>query len=68
MTRGITTVRAGKAPGILMTDAEASRYYLDQGAQLVAVGVDAMLLVQAARALASAFKSGTPGAVPGSSA
>ena len=63
LTRGIATVRAaGKAPGILMTDNTASRYYLDQGALFVAVGVDAMLMVQAAKALAATFKSGVPGA------
>ena len=68
MTQGIATVRAaGKAPGILMTNNTASRYYLEKGALFVAVGVDAMLLVQAAKALAAAFKSGDPvGAVPGS--
>ena len=67
MTQGIATVRAaGKAPGILMTDNTASRYYLDQGALFVAVGVDAMLLVQAAKALAAAFKNGPTGAAPAS--
>ena len=59
ITRGMATVRAaGKAPGTLMTDNKASRYYLDQGALFVAVGVDAMLLVHAAKALAAAFKGG----------
>ena len=67
MTQGIATVRAaGKAPGILMTDNDASRYYLDQGALFVAVGVDAMLLVQAAKALAATFKNGAAGAAPAS--
>lgn len=67
LTQGIATVRAaGKAPGILMTDNKASQYYLDQGAQFVAVGVDAMLLVQAAKNLAAAFKGGTAGAAPAS--
>ena len=67
MTQGIATVRAaGKAPGILMTDDEASRYYLAQGALFVAVGVDAMLLVQAAKALAAGFKGDASGAAPGS--
>ncbi|MBC8057748.1 MAG: hypothetical protein H7Y61_14330, partial [Rhizobiales bacterium] len=65
MTQGIATVRAaGKAPGILMTDNAASRYYLDQGALFVAVGVDAMLLVQAAKVLAATFKNGAAGAAP----
>lgn len=67
MTQGIATVRAaGKAPGILMTDNAASRYYLDQGALFVAVGVDAMLLVQAAKALAAAFKGTASGEAPAS--
>ena len=67
MTQGIATVRAaGKAPGILMTDDEASRYYLARGALFVAVGVDAMLLVQAAKALAAVFKGDASGAAPGS--
>ena len=59
MTRGIATVRAaGKAPGILMTDNKASQYYLDRGALFVAVGVDAMLLVKAAKDLSAAFRGG----------
>ena len=59
ITKGMATVRAaGKAPGTLMTDNAASRYYLDQGALFVAVGVDAMLLTQAAKALAAEFKGG----------
>lgn len=57
MTRGVKTIlAAGKAPGILMTDNAASQHYLDQGALFVAVGVDAMLLLQAAKALAARFK------------
>jgi 4-hydroxy-2-oxoheptanedioate aldolase len=60
MTQGVATIlAAGKAPGILMVDNKASQYYLDKGALFVAVGVDAMLLVQAAKALAATFKSGT---------
>ncbi|KQW38275.1 4-hydroxy-2-oxoheptanedioate aldolase [Rhizobacter sp. Root404] len=65
LTQGIATVRnAGKAPGILMTDNKASQYYLDQGALFVAVGVDAMMLVQAAKTLAAVFKGGASGAGP----
>lgn len=57
LTQGIATVRAaGKAPGILMSDPQAAQYYLDQGALFVAVGVDAMLLTNAARALAASFR------------
>jgi len=67
MTQGVATVRAaGKAPGILMTDNKASQYYLDRGALFVAVGVDAMLLVKAAKDLAAAFKGGAASAAPAS--
>jgi 4-hydroxy-2-oxoheptanedioate aldolase len=67
LTQGIATVRAaGKAPGILMTDDKASRQYLALGALFVAVGVDAMLLVHAAKALAARFKGGTSGPAPAS--
>lgn len=57
MLDGISTVRAaGKAPGILMTDPAQAQRYLDAGALFVAVGVDALLLVAAARALVGRFK------------
>ena len=53
----IATVRkAGKAPGILATDPVQARQYLDAGALFVAVGVDTLLLVQAAQALRQRFK------------
>ncbi|HWH82605.1 MAG TPA: 4-hydroxy-2-oxoheptanedioate aldolase [Burkholderiaceae bacterium] len=65
LTGGVKTVRAaGKAPGILMTDNRASQHYLDQGALFVAVGVDAMLLVQAAKTLAASFTGAAAGAAP----
>lgn len=69
---GIATVRAaGKAPGILATDPDAARRYLDAGALFVAVGLDTSLLVNAARSLAQRFKSdsgkGTTTSSPGSS-
>lgn len=55
---GIAAVRAaGKAPGILATDPDLARQYLDAGALFVAVGLDTSLLVNAARALAQRFKS-----------
>lgn len=61
MLDGIALVRrAGKAPGILMTDPVQARRYLDAGALFVAVGVDTLLLVASATALAQRFK--TPGA------
>jgi 4-hydroxy-2-oxoheptanedioate aldolase len=68
MLDGIATVRAaGKAPGILMTDPVEARRYLDAGALFVAVGVDTLLLVSAAAALAQRFKPapGTPATRPG---
>lgn len=46
---------AGKAPGILATDASLARRYIGLGARFVAVGVDATLLARAARALAAEF-------------
>ena len=52
MLDGIATVRrAGKAPGILMTDPAEAQRYLDAGALFVAVGVDTLLLVAAATAV-----------------
>lgn len=61
MLDGIATVRkAGKAPGILMTDPVQAQRYLDAGALFVAVGVDMLVLVAAAQALAQRFKA--PGA------
>ena len=63
MLDGIATVRAaGKAPGILMTDPAEARRYLDAGALFVAVGVDTLLLVSAAKALAARFKPPAAGA------
>jgi 4-hydroxy-2-oxoheptanedioate aldolase len=63
MLDGIATVRAaGKAPGILMTDPAEARRYLDAGALFVAVGVDTLLLVAAAKALAARFKPPAAGA------
>ncbi len=56
--QGIATVRAaGKAAGLIAGDRAKAREYLAAGAQFVAVGVDVLLLVQAARELAAAFKA-----------
>ena len=61
MLDGIRTVRAaGKAPGILTGDAALAREYLEAGALFVAVGVDTVLLVNAAAALARSFGAGYP--------
>ena len=48
---------AGKAPGILGTTEQAASRYVEQGAQFIAVGVDILLLAQAARALAKRWVS-----------
>lgn len=48
--------KAGKAPGILQSNVEAAHHYLSLGALFVAVGVDAVLLRQAATALLGQFK------------
>lgn len=58
---GIRIVRAaGKAAGILATDAALAQRYLDAGALFVAVGVDTSLLVKAATALRQQFAAPTP--------
>jgi len=58
---GIATVRAaGKAPGILVTDPQLARAYVDAGALFVAIGLDTTLLVRAARELIRSFREGTP--------
>lgn len=46
----------GKAPGILMTDAERAQDCLDKGALFVAVAVDLVILARGAEAIASRFK------------
>ena len=48
---------AGKAPGILGTDDQAVQAYRDMGAQFLAVGIDVMLLAQAARDLAEKWRA-----------
>ena len=59
--------QAGKAPGILASDPQLARQYLDAGALFVAVGVDTTLLVRACRDLARSFKGGA-GAAAGTGA
>ncbi|MCE8520966.1 HpcH/HpaI aldolase/citrate lyase family protein [Ruegeria pomeroyi] len=54
----MTRIRAaGKAPGILGTNEEATQAYQEMGAQFLAVGLDVMLLTQTARALSARWKS-----------
>ncbi len=60
---GIARVRAaGKAPGILTSDAKLAHRYLELGALFIAVGVDATLLARAARDLAASYKVGAAAA------
>jgi 4-hydroxy-2-oxoheptanedioate aldolase len=46
-------VASGKAAGILMTDPDAAKRYVDLGAQFVATGIDVTTFAKAMRALAS---------------
>ncbi|WP_422398943.1 4-hydroxy-2-oxoheptanedioate aldolase [Xenorhabdus griffiniae] len=46
---------SGKAAGILMTNVDVAKHYLNLGALFVAVGVDTLLLTGAANALAKHF-------------
>ena len=58
---GIATVRqAGKSAGSLTADRTLARQYLSLGASFVAVGIDMMVLSQAAAELAAEFKSAQP--------
>jgi 4-hydroxy-2-oxoheptanedioate aldolase len=50
--------KAGKAPGILMSDESLVRQYLSLGALFVAVGVDSMILSRQTSALAAKYKEG----------
>ncbi|MBK0392616.1 4-hydroxy-2-oxoheptanedioate aldolase [Ramlibacter algicola] len=55
---GIATARgAGKAAGVLSADPKLARLYIEAGATFVAVAVDTTLLVHAAKAVCSSFKS-----------
>src|SRR6056297_262934 len=49
---------AGRAPGILALDPEAASRYRDWGARFLAVGIDVVLLAEAARALAARWRNG----------
>lgn len=54
--RGMAAVKAaGKASGIIQTDPAQARHFLELGATFVAVGVDALLLGAAAKALVAEF-------------
>jgi len=58
-----TIVASGKAAGTLTGDPALARRYLDLGASFVAVGIELVLMVQAARRLAGEFGLG-PQAAP----
>ena len=49
-------VRAGKAPGILATDEARVRHWVQAGVRFVGVGLDAVLLANAARTLLARYK------------
>jgi len=48
---------AGRASGVLATDAEKAKDYLKAGVQFIAVGVDCLLLVNSAKALLKKFST-----------
>lgn len=55
--RALARIRElGKAPGILATDDATAQRYAGWGAQFLAVGIDVVLLAQAARALAARWR------------
>jgi 4-hydroxy-2-oxoheptanedioate aldolase len=65
ITQGIATVKkAGKAAGTLTSDRALAREYLDQGALFVAVGVDTLILIKAAKELAAEFSVLMPPGLP----
>lgn len=53
-------LQAGKAPGILSTDETQAQHWLDAGARFVAVGLDTVLLANAARQLRQRFAGAAP--------
>ncbi len=62
-----TIRRAGKAPGILSTTEEQARKWLAAGALFVAIGVDTIMLANAARTLLAAYRDGSGGSGRGGS-
>lgn len=52
-----TIRRSGKAAGILCTDEKLARQYIANGANFIAVGVDSLMLVHAAKNLVGKFRS-----------
>ncbi len=57
-------LKAGKAPGILTTDATLAQHYISLGVRFIAVGLDTNLLLRATDTLLAQFKTpATPAAV-----
>lgn len=52
----IRIAKAGKAAGVLTTDNALAQSFIENGVTFCAVGIDTMMLAQAARALARKFK------------
>ncbi len=63
-----TIVASGKAAGTLTSDVALARRYLELGASFVAVGIDVVLLTQAARKLAGEFGLGVVGTMAAAAA
>ena len=62
VTQAIARIHAsGKVPGVFAADPQIAAAYQAQGAKFLIVGVDALLMRNAAVKLAAAFKSGTGG-------
>jgi 4-hydroxy-2-oxoheptanedioate aldolase len=53
-------VASGKAAGILTADTALARRYIELGVRFCAVGIDTIMLAQAARSLARKFKDDLP--------
>lgn len=53
-------LKAGKAPGILSLDESQAQHWLDKGARFVAVGMDTVMLANAARQLRQRFAGAAP--------
>ncbi|PHM36771.1 2,4-dihydroxyhept-2-ene-1,7-dioic acid aldolase [Xenorhabdus mauleonii] len=65
--QAITQIKkSGKAAGILMTNIEIAKHYLDMGVLFIAVGVDTTLLASGATALAKHFDKANQGQKPSS--
>ncbi|MDX7985897.1 4-hydroxy-2-oxoheptanedioate aldolase [Xenorhabdus sp. 12] len=58
--------KSGKAAGILMSNIDIAKHYLDMGVLFIAVGVDTTLLVSGATALAKQFDKSKSGQKPSS--